>query len=113
MITMNKTFKDFIMEDLDVFFNVEEMADEHVLDGQDLDLIVIDSSLEDLIGFGRDQLDAAQEVFKVFKTVYVKSSDFYVPKVDSELNLDGQGYYVEEAKDQNGVIKIVLSAHES
>ncbi|WP_433595135.1 hypothetical protein [Lysinibacillus xylanilyticus] len=110
---MNKTFKDFILEDLDGFFNEDEFADRHELDGQNLGLIVIDSSLEDLIGFGREQLDAAQEVFKVFKTVYVKSSDFYIPKVDSGLNLDGQDYYVEEAKDQNGVIKIVLSAHES
>ncbi|MCG7435562.1 hypothetical protein [Lysinibacillus fusiformis] len=110
---MNKTFKDFILEDLDVFFNVDEMADKHELEGQDLDLIVVDSSLEDLKGFGRDQLNVAQEVFKIFKTVYVKSSDFYIPKVDSELILDGQSYYVEEAKDQNGVIKIVLSANES
>lgn len=110
---MNKTFKDFILEDLDVFFNVDEMADEHELGGRNLDLIVADSSLEDLKGFGRDQLDAAQEVFKVYKTVYVKSNDFYIPKVDSEITLDGQGYYVEEAKVQNGVIKIVLSAHES
>ncbi|WP_336634902.1 hypothetical protein [Lysinibacillus fusiformis] len=110
---MNKTFKDFILEDLDVFFNVDEMAVEHELEGQNLDLIVVDSSLEDLKGFGRDQLNVAQEVFKIFKTVYVKSSDFYIPKVDSELVLDGESYYVEEAKDQNGVIKIVLSANES
>ncbi|MEF7494351.1 hypothetical protein V4V34_07160 [Lysinibacillus sphaericus] len=110
---MNKTFKDFILEDLDVFFNVDEMAAEHELEGQNLDLIVVDSSLEDLKGFGRDQLNVAQEVFKIFKTVYVKSSDFYIPKVDSELVLDGESYYVEEAKDQNGVIKIVLSANES
>lgn len=110
---MNKTFKDFITEDLDVFFNVDEMADKHELEGQELDLIVVDSSLEDLKGFGRDQLNVAQEVFKIFKTVYVKSSDFYIPKIDSELVLDGESYYVEEAKDQNGVIKIVLSANES
>lgn len=110
---MNKTFKDFILEDLDVFFNVDEMADKHELEGQELDLIVVDSSLEDLKGFGRDQLNVAQEVFKIFKTVYVKSSDFYIPKIDSELVLDGESYYVEEAKDQNGVIKIVLSANES
>lgn len=110
---MNKTFKDFILEDLDVFFNVDEMADKHELEGQDLDLIVVDSSLEDLKGFGRDQLNVAQEVFKIFKTVYVKSSDFYIPKVDSELVLDGESYFVEEAKDQNGVIKIVLSTNES
>ncbi|MGE7942818.1 hypothetical protein ACQKNB_12090 [Lysinibacillus xylanilyticus] len=110
---MSKTFKDFIMEDLDVFFNVDEMADEHELEGQTLDLVVVDSSLEDLKGLGREQLDATQEVYKVFKTVYVKSSDFYVPKIDSELVLDGQRYYVEESGEEMGVIRIVLSANES
>lgn len=110
---MSKTFKDFIMKDLDVFFNVDEMADEHKLEGQTLDLVVVDSSSEDLKGLGREQLDATQEVYKVFKTVYVKSSDFYVPKIDSELVLDGQRYYVEESGEEMGVIRIVLSANES
>lgn len=110
---MNKTFKDFILEDLNVFFNVNEMADPHELDGQTLDLIVVDNSLEDLNGLGREQLDAMQEVYKVYKTVYVKSSDFYVPKIDTELVLDGLSYYVEESGEEMGVIRIVLSANES
>lgn len=110
---MNKTFKDFILEDLNVFFNVNEMADQHELDGQTLDLIVVDNSLEDLNGLGRAQLDATQEVYKVYKTVYVKSSDFYVPKIDTELVLDGLSYYVEESGEEMGIIRIVLSANES
>lgn len=110
---MNKTFKDFILEDLNVFFNVNEMADQHVLDGQTLDLIVVDNSSEDLSGFGRQQLDAMQEVYKVYKTVYVKSSEFYVPKIGSELFLDGQSFYVEESGEEMGVIRILLSANES
>ena len=110
---MNKTFKDFITEDLDVFFNVNEMADKHVLEDQTLDLVVVDSSLQDLKGIGRDQLDATQEVYKVYKTVYAKSSDFYVPKIDSEIVLDGQSYYVEESGEEMGVIRILLSANES
>ncbi|WKT76956.1 hypothetical protein [Lysinibacillus fusiformis] len=110
---MNKTFKDFIMEDLNVFFNVDEMADQHDLDGQSLNLIVVDNSSEDLSGLGREQLDAMQDVFKVYKTVYVKSSDFYVPKINTELKLDGHSYYVEESGEEMGVIRIVLSANES
>lgn len=110
---MNKTFKDFILEDLNVFFNDDEMADQHELDGQSLSLIVVDNSSKDLNGLGREQLDASQEVYKVYKTVYVKSSDFYVPKIDSEIVLDGQSYYVEESGEEMGVIRVLLSANES
>lgn len=110
---MNKTFRDFILEDLDVFFNVSEMADQHELDGLTLNLIVVDNSLKDLNGLGREQLDAMQEVYKVYKTVYVKNSDFFVPKIGTELVLDGQSYYVEESGEEMGVIRIVLSANES
>lgn len=110
---MNKTFKDFMMKDLDVFFNVDEMANKHLLEDEELNIVVVDNSLQDLKGIGRDQLDATQEVYKVYKTVYVKSCDFYVPKIDSEIVLDGQSYYVEESGEEMGVIRILLSANES
>lgn len=107
-------FKDALEKDLSsVFFNANEFAEEHELDGETLDLVVEDTSLEELKGFSRDQLDASQEVFKVFKTIFVKSSDFYVPKVDSILTLDGEEFYVEEAAEDMGIIRILVSANES
>ncbi|MFJ7407127.1 MULTISPECIES: hypothetical protein [unclassified Lysinibacillus] len=107
-------FKETLEADISsVFFNDDEMADQHELDGQSMSLVVVDNSSEDLNGLGREQLDASQDVFKVYKTVYVKSSDFYIPKIDSELVLDGQSYYVEESGEEMGVIRIVLSANES
>ena len=109
-----KTFKDFIDEDLDVFFNLDEFADEHEIDGETLIAIVVDQQSNDsLTGFTREQLYTAQDVFKETKTIYVKSADFYIPKVDSVITLDGQEYYVEEAGDEKGVIRIVISANES
>lgn len=107
-------FKEALEKDLSsVFFNANEFAEEHELDGETLDLVVEDTSLEELKGFSRDQLDASQDVFKIFKTIFVKSSDFYVPKVDSILNLDGEEYYVEEAAEDMGIIRILVSANES
>ncbi|MEA0556461.1 hypothetical protein U1P98_23185 [Lysinibacillus irui] len=107
-------FKEALEKDLSsVFFNVDEMADQHEFDGQTLDLIVVDNNLEDLNGLGREQLDAMQEVYKVYKTVYVKSSDFFVPKIGTELVLDGLSYYVEESGEEMGIIRIVISANES
>lgn len=109
-----KMFKDFIEEDLDVFFNLDEMADEHELGGEIVPLIISDNQANDkLTGLTRQQAYATQEVYKEFKTIYVKTADFYIPKVDSIIVLDGKEYYVEEASDEKGVIRIVVSANES
>lgn len=111
---MNKTFKDFILEDLDVFFNLTEVADEHELEGERLTLVVVDSlSNNDITGFPNTQMYASQEVYKQYKTVYVKTVDFHIPRIDSILTLDGEEYYVEDAKDERGIIRIVLSLNES
>lgn len=111
---MNKTFKDFLVEDLDVFFNLDELASEHELDGEKVTLVLINNrSDNNMTGFSREQLYAAQEVFKQYKTIYVKSIDYHVPKIDTIVRLDGNEYYVEEASEGNGIIRIVMSLNES
>ena len=110
----NKTFKDFILEDLDVFFDLDEMAEEHELDGEILTIVVTEVNLNNSrTGIAREQLYASQEIYNSVKTVYVKSADFYLPEIGVELTLDGSKYFVEDSSDQQGVIKIVLSANES
>ncbi|MFJ8100416.1 hypothetical protein [Lysinibacillus sp. NPDC096212] len=107
-------FKEALEKDLSsVFFNANEFAEEHELEGETLDLVVEDTSLEELKGYGKDQLSAAQEVFSHFKTIFVRSSDFYVPKVGSILVLNGNEYYVEESAEDMGIIRILISANES
>jgi len=110
---MAKTFKDFLQQDVsNVFFNIDEMSDEHELEGRTLNIIVDESNLEGMRGYGKDQLSASQELYVHFITIFVKISDFYVPKVGSQLRLDNQYYYVEESYDESGIVKIVLSANE-
>lgn len=115
MISMdNKTFKDFINEDLDVFLNLDEFADEHELDGEIVPAIIVNSqSNDDMSGFPREQLYATQEVYKQIKTIYVKSTDYGVPKVDSSITLDGEEYFVDAASEVSGIIKIVVYVNES
>ncbi|ARK25999.1 hypothetical protein SporoP37_15845 [Sporosarcina sp. P37] len=111
---MNKTFKDFAFEDLDVFFNLEELADMHELDGEMMPTVVVATKADEKLGgVSRDQMYSSQEVFKEYKTIYVRSSDYYIPKVDSRITLDGTDYYVEETSDESGVLKIIVSANES
>lgn len=108
-------FKETLEADISsVFFDVDEMADEHVLQGETIPMVLInDKSDNNMTGFSREQLYAAQEVYKQYKTIYVKSVDFYVPNIDTILNLDGIEYDVEEASEDCGVICIVLSLNES
>lgn len=108
-----KTFKDFVNDDLDVFFNLDEFADEHELDGEIVPLIIIERNNEEMSEVPRDQLYSSQEVFKEQKIIYVKTKDYYVPKVDSKITLDNEDYYVDEATETNGVIRIVVSMNES
>ncbi|PIC80538.1 hypothetical protein CSV75_01740 [Sporosarcina sp. P18a] len=111
---MKRMFKDFATEDLNVFFNLNEMADMHELDGAELPILVVTTKADDkLSGMPRDQIYASQEVYKTYRTIYVKTSDFFIPKIDSVITLDGKEYYVEETSDESGVIKIVVSANES
>lgn len=109
----NKTFKDFLVEDLDVFFNPEEFADNHELEGDEILCVVVDGNSQNDSGYTKDHEYASQEVFKIFKTVYVKKEDFFVPRVGSVLTLDGEEFYVEEAGDKGGIVRILLSANES
>lgn len=109
------SFKEFAESDLDsVFFNEDEFADEHELDGEKLSLVIVENNFDSVSqGFSRNQLNATQEVFQQLKTIYVKSKDYYVPKVDSTITLDGFEYYVEEAREEQGIIRIVVSSNES
>lgn len=107
-------FKDTLEADIsNVFFDIDEMGEEHELEGETLIIVVDGSNLEGMRGYGNDQLSASQEVYIHFVTIFVKSIDFYVPTVGSQLTLDNQYYFVEESHDDSGIIKIVLSANES
>lgn len=113
-MTNKKTFKDFAHEDLNVFFNLDEFGEEHELDGEVLPIIVVDSKSDDnFTGFPREQLYSSQEVFKHYKTIYVKAADYFVPKVNSIITLDGEDLYVDEASEDMGIIRILASSHES
>lgn len=108
-----KTFKDFIHEDLNVFFNLDEFAEIHNLDGNDLPIIVIESKSDDLFtGYPQEQMYSSQEVFKKYKTIYVKSEDYEKPIIGSEIFLDGESLFVDEVSDDLGVIRILAFTHD-
>ena len=111
---MIKTFKDFVMEDLDVFFTGMEFAEEHQLDDEPLLCIVIENKREDYQKNNlKDFRSATEKVFVDRRTVYVKTEDFFIPEIGAVISLDNENFDVIDAAEESGVVRIELSRNES
>lgn len=97
-------FKDMIAEDIDeVFFNEDEFAEEHSLDGKRMTLIIDENALIQRRSGGELGLECSSLV------VYAKRKD--LPRTLSEgtkVNLDGRIYHVNEYSEDAGVVTLML-----
>ena len=94
------SFKDIVREDIQaVFFNLDEFAEEHMIDGQKM-VCIIDQDA--------NVVAAVQSV----AGIYAKEEDMKVlPKEGKRLNLDGQFFFVTDARVEMGVFVIELQAN--
>ena len=107
-------FKELAFQDItNVFFNLEEFAEEHNIDGRKM-LVIVDS------------IEAERRTRKQFEKlridgismsnilVYVPRKTFgQQPAQGRRLMMDGRPYIVEDARDEGGVLSIELSAYKS
>ncbi|SHN77278.1 hypothetical protein [Desulfitobacterium chlororespirans] len=107
------SFKDFVRSDLNTFFNADELAELHTLDGVEMMAIVDSDGFEEFSGRSVEIENAMQGIFTSSVTLFVKSSDYEKPNVGYRLKLDGEYYYVTGASEAAGLVKINLIAHES
>ncbi len=108
---MGPVFKDIAFQDIsNVFFNFEEFAEEHDVNGKKMMIIV-------------DSMEAERRTRKQFEKlridgisvnvilIYVARKDFgQAPAQGRRLMLDGRPYVVEDAIDEGGVLSIELRA---
>ena len=108
---MGPVFKDIAFQDIsNVFFNCEEFAEEHDVNGKKMMIIV-------------DSMEAERRTRKQFEKlridgisvnvilIYVARKDFgQAPAQGRRLMLDGRPYVVEDAIDEGGVLSIELRA---
>ena len=104
--------KEVIKEDLEeVFFNLEEFAEFHEINGKQMLVILDENELT--------ERNATQKVGRHYDGVYTSSLLLYVkaedygirPKVGSVVRIDGKTYSVTEAVDESGVYSITLGAN--
>ena len=101
------SFRDMVQADLhNVFFNVEEFAEEHTINGKKM-LCVIDQDEN-----AASSVQSVMGVYVANRRIYVKESDMKVlPKEGLQLRLDDRMYFVTDARLEMGAVVIELQVN--
>lgn len=103
-------FKEQFLEDLDeVFFNSEEFAELHMINGQET-LIVIDNDALAELYISRDTHTDQIFTDSIMFCVRKKDLDFE-PVVDQYLEYDGDSYLITNVKISTGTYTVVLGGN--
>lgn len=111
MIAMN--FKDVVADDIsDVFFNLEEFGDKHII-GKKEAICILDE--ERFQNKQRNRYKSLENdgIFVEGLTLFVEKSFFkFLPHSGEKLLIDGVRYYVEETKEDMGLLEIDLTRYD-
>lgn len=103
-------FKEALVEDTAVFFNLDEFAETHNIDGTDMPIIIDSDKLEELKS---SRVNDFEGVYKAQLLFYVKKSDFGgKPAIDSILNMDDKTYRVVASSENGDMLTILLGWYE-
>lgn len=103
---MMKGFKDHLQSDMSVFYNTDELAEEHTINGRILAIVPLDG--EELkkhikyLGLSSDTV-----AYSVQATVYGKP-----PKISEYQDYDGRDMLVSDVKIDAGEYLVTLSGNE-
>ena len=97
-------FKDYLQQDLDIFFNPDEFGETHVINGRELTIVMDNERL----------MERKEKEFggvSIGELLYFVASNDYgeKPSVGEAQKFDKRQMYVVDVKDLNGVYEIILS----
>lgn len=99
-------FKEAAEEDMEVFFNPEEFADYHNIDGVDMLIVIDEDRLEELKNTKDTYINGIHEAKLLF---HVKKSDFGgKPATNTVLDVDNRTYRVINSAEDSGIITLIL-----
>lgn len=104
------SFKDIIKQDIgNVFFNKDEFADEHIIDGVKMNATIDQNELIERNKKVNEHMDG---IYSCAFILYVTKEEFgNRPKVGSSLKVDGKQYKVIDCTEEDGVYAITLGAN--
>lgn len=104
------TLKDYIKDfDLNTFINMDEFADDHVINGETIKCVVDTDIFDERSTISGDRSGG---VFKDSISIFIKMSDIEKPLIDEMMTVDDDHYRVVEVKENMGMYEIVLSQYD-
>lgn len=105
------SFKECIASDTEIFMNLEEFGEYHIVDGKEILVIVDDNEYTQRAQREESKVDG---IFKKTKLFYVKQQDFgNLPAVGRVIRFDKKDYIVKSAINEDGIYSITLEANAS
>lgn len=112
-----KTFKDFAAEDIfAAFFNGNEHADMHLVDGKECLVILEESTLKEHSSHweagAKQNFDTG--LYNAYTVLYIRAEDYGPkPKVGKPLILDAgtdhkRSYQIKSCEDESGVFRMIM-----
>lgn len=111
------SFRDDFMEDLEeTFFDLEEFASIHTIDGVEYSVVITDIETEQAEmahGFSKKMINPKETAIgKTGYLLYVKASEFKRKITPNAIiTLDGKKMFVQSVKKMEGVYKLTLGYH--
>lgn len=97
------SLKDQIQSDLDLFFNADDFAKPHTIDGRILNVVIDNDQLTKRSKKEYDGLTVGEILY------FVKAADFGErPEQGTPQIFDGRQMYVFDCREDNGVYEIIL-----
>ena len=111
-------FKEQLLEDLDtVFFNPDEFAEKHTINGVEVDIVVDNDKLAELYisrNFNSDYRNCLKQLFTDSIMFYVRKCDLdFEPVPEQYIEYDGRGYLITDVKTDDESYTIVLGVNGS
>jgi hypothetical protein len=107
------TFRDQLAADLVAFFNADEFAEYHDIDGQQVLAIIESEHLNERPRHPVELYRVTDGIYQSSITIYVKSADYDKPVVGQRIYVDGEDYYVVSVSEEHGLLKIIATANEA
>jgi hypothetical protein len=105
--------KSYLNNDLQTFLNVDEFAEYHDIDGQQVLAIIESDQLNERPRHPVELYRVTNGIYQSSITIYVKSDDYEKPVIGQQICIDGEDYYVDSVAEEHGLLKIIATANEA
>lgn len=105
-----KVFKDYAQDfDLDTFINLDEFADDHLINGNLLKCVIDNDIFDERSTLSGDRSGG---VFKDMISIFIKKEDIEKPLIDEMITVDDEDYRVVEVKENMRMYEIELTRYD-